>query len=144
LVVALAGCSLLPTNIVNTNPADGVDSDVFTIAVGDCLNDGGAEGEISSVPIIECDEPHDTEVFDRIILDDGEYPGKEAVIAKANAACESAFDSFVGIAYAESAFDFSYYYPTAASWATGDREILCLIFDPAGKIETGSLSGVAR
>lgn len=143
-VVALAGCSLLPTNLVDFNPADGVDSDVFTIAVGDCLNDGGAEGEITSVPIIGCEEPHDSEVYASIMMNDGEYPGEDGVFAEADAGCLSAFDSFVGIAYAESAYDFSYYYPTAESWATGDREIICLIFDPAGKIPTGSLSGAAR
>ncbi len=109
VVVAFAGCGLLPTNILDTNTADGVDSDLLTIAVGDCLNDGGAEGEISSVPIIECEEPRETEMYDSIILDEGEYPGEEAVIAEADTGCESTFDSFVGIAYAESAYKFSYY-----------------------------------
>ena len=32
---------------------------------------------------------------------------------------------------------------TAESWASGDREILCIIYDPAGQV-TGSLEGAQR
>ena len=51
------------------------------------------------------------------------------------------FEQFVGEAYLDSRFDFSYYYPTEASWSRGDREVLCVIYDPAGPV-TGSLEGV--
>jgi len=142
--VALVGCSLIPFNVVDSNPADGVDSDVFSVAVGDCLNDDGVEGEISSVPKIDCSEPHDSEAFASVELDEGDYPGEDAIFAEAGSACEAQFDAFVGISYSESVFDFSYYYPTPESWASGDREIICLIFDPAGKITSGSLAGAAR
>ena len=142
--VALAGCSSIPFTVVDNNPADGVDSGIFTIAVGDCLNDGGAEGEISSVPKIDCSEPHDSEVYASVIMDDGVFPGQDAIFAEADRDCEAEFDAFVGINYAESIFSFSYFFPTDESWADGDREIVCLIFDPAGKITSGSLAGAAR
>jgi len=142
--VALAGCNLIPFNVVDSNPEDGIDSDIFTVAVGDCLNDDGVEGEISSVPKIDCSEPHDSEAFASVDVSDGDYPGEDAIFAEAGSACEAQFDAFVGISYAESVFDFSYYYPTPESWANGDREIICLIFDPAGKITSGSLAGAAR
>lgn len=106
--VALAGCSLIPFNIVDTNPEDGIDSDVFTVAVGDCLNDDGVEGEISSVPKIDCSEPHDSEAYASFDLADGEYPGEDAIYAEADSGCESRFEAFVGISYAESVFGFSY------------------------------------
>ena len=142
--VALAGCSLIPFNVVDSNPDDGIDSDVFTVSVGDCLNDDGVEGEISSVPKVDCSEPHDSEAYASIEMADGEYPGEEAVFAEADRGCESRFEAFVGISYAESVFSFSYYYPTPQSWASGDREIICLIVDPAGKVTSGSLAGAAR
>ncbi len=142
--VSLASCSLIPSNVVDSNPADGVDSDVFSVAVGDCLNDDGVEGEISSVPKIDCSEPHDSEAFASIEMADGDYPGDDAIFAAADSGCEAKFEAFVGISYAESVFDFSYFFPTAASWGNGDREIICLIVDPAGKITSGSLAGAAR
>lgn len=142
---ALAGCSLLPGGGgTTTDTGDGGDTvDVFTIAVGDCLNDGGVEGEVSEVVQVDCAEEHDSEAYASIIMDDGDFPGDAAVEDQAITDCTTEFNSFVGLDYQASVLDFAYYYPTEASWGNGDREILCLIVDPAGKV-TGSLEGAAR
>jgi hypothetical protein len=143
---ALAGCSLLGgggTPGTDTPTGEGDNTDVFTIKVGDCLNDGGVEGEVSEVPTVACTEPHDSEAYASIIMDDGDFPGDQAVEDKAIADCTTEFNGFVGLDYQESTLDFAYYYPTEESWANGDREILCLIVDPAGQV-TGSLAGAAR
>ncbi len=147
--IALAGCSLLGnitgggSTDTGTDTATGTDTDVFTIAVGDCLNDGDVTGEVSTVKSVDCAEPHDSEAFASIIMDDGDFPGTDAVDSQAIEDCTAAFASFVGLAYDASELSFSYYYPTEESWANGDREILCLLVDPAGKT-TGSLQGAAR
>jgi hypothetical protein len=148
--LALAGCSLLPGGNGGTTPTDnetatgeGETVDVFTVAVGDCLNDGGVEGEVSETVVIDCAEPHDSEAYASILIDDGDFPGDTAVADQAVADCTTEFNAFVGLDYNSSALDFAYYYPTEESWANGDREILCLIVDPAGKVE-GSLQGAAR
>jgi hypothetical protein len=143
---ALSGCSLIGNitgGTVDTDPSDGTDTDVFTIEVGDCLNDGGVDGEVSTVPTIDCAEPHDSEAYASIILPDGDYPGTDPVLEQADAECLAAFPTYVGIAYEESTLGFAYYYPTEQSWASGDREILCLLYDPAGQVE-GSLADSAR
>lgn len=145
--LALAGCSLIG-NITggtdtSTDPAEGSDTDVFTIAVGDCLNDGDVEGEVSTVKTIDCAEPHDSEAYASVIMDDGDFPGDQAVEDQAVSDCTTEFTTFVGIDYNSSILNFSYYYPTSASWDQGDREILCLVYDPAGQV-TGSLSGSAK
>jgi hypothetical protein len=143
--LALAGCSLLGnvTGGTDTDTGTGDETDVFTIAVGDCLNDGGVEGEVSTVPTVDCAEKHDSEAYASIIMDDGDFPGDQAVDDQAISDCTTEFNSFVGLDYQSSALDFAYYYPTEKSWANGDREILCLIVDPAGQV-TGSLEGAAR
>lgn len=149
--LALAGCSLLG-NITNNNsdgatpsdaPTAGDSTDVFTIAVGDCLNDGGVTGEVSEVLVIDCAQPHDSEAFASIMMTDGDFPGDDAVQQQAADNCTAEFGTFVGTAYDTSTLDFAYYYPTESSWAQGDREILCLLYDPAGK-STGTLAGAAR
>ena len=143
---ALAGCSLLGNvggTDTDTPTGNGTDTDVFTIAVGDCLNDGGVEGEVSSVKKIDCSEPHDSEAFASIIMDDGDFPGDTAVADQSVADCTTEFDAFVGLDYQSSQLDFAYFYPTEESWANGDREILCTIVDPAGKI-TGTLRSAGR
>ncbi len=147
--IVLAGCSLLPggggggTTTDTSDGGEGETVDVFTIAVGDCLNDGGVEGEVSEVVQVDCAKEHDSEAYASIIMDDGDFPGDAAVEEQAISGCTTEFNAFVGLDYQSSALDFAYYYPTEKSWGEGDREILCLIVDPAGKV-TGSLEGAAR
>ncbi len=145
--IALAGCSLIGNiaggNDTPTTTDEGTTTDVFTIAVGDCLNDAAVEGEVSEVLTIDCAEEHDSEAYASIIMDDGDFPGDTAVDDQAVSGCKAEFSTFVGIDYDSSVYDFSYYYPTEESWGQGDREILCLIVDPAGKI-TGSLAGAGK
>ena len=145
--LALAGCSLLGNLGGGSTPEEttgaGDPADVFTIKVGDCLNDGSATGEVSEVPTVDCAEPHDSEAYASIIIDDGDFPGDEALVAQAEAECGAAFSDFVGIDFESSSLSYAYYYPTESSWASGDREILCLIVDPAGQT-TGSLQGTAK
>lgn len=144
--VSLSGCSLLGDIVAgpgDTTDADqGTDTDVFTIGVGDCLNDGSAEGEVSTVKTVPCTEPHDSEAYASIIMDDASFPGVQAAQDRAELECTAEFSAFVGLDYESSTYNFSYYYPTESSWGQGDREILCLIVDPAGKT-TGTLQGIA-
>jgi len=143
--IVLAGCSLLGGGgtTTDTPTGEGETTDVFTIKVGDCLNDGGVDGEVSEVPTVDCAEEHDSEAYDSILIADGDYPGEDAVLEQADSECYTSFAEFVGVSYDESALQFAYYYPTQQSWDQGDREILCLIYDEAGKT-TGSLAGAAR
>ena len=147
--IALAGCSLIPggnggnPSGGETPAADGETVDVFTVKVGDCLNDGAMEGEVSETVVIDCAEPHDSEAYASVMIEDGDFPGDDAVAEQAVTECTNEFSAFVGMDYQSSSLDFAYYYPTEDSWANGDREILCLIVDPAGKVE-GSLQGAAR
>ncbi|MDJ0334588.1 septum formation family protein [Salinibacterium sp. G-O1] len=140
--VALTGCSLLGGGNDATDGGEGTNTDVFTIQVGDCLNDGDVTGEVSEVKVIDCDAEHDSEAYKSIKMTDDEFPGETAVDDMAISECKSAFSAFVGIDYDDSSLDFSYYYPTESSWAQGDREILCLVVDPEGKI-AGSLKGAS-
>lgn len=147
--LALTGCSLLG-NIVNNNSStgsgsdsgEGTTTDVFAIGVGDCLNDGAIDGEVSEVLTIDCAQPHDSEAYAAIDMEGSSFPGEDVVADRAVTACTSEFTQFVGIDYNDSVLDFSYYYPTEDSWAQGDREILCLVSDPDGK-STGSFAGAA-
>jgi len=150
--VALSGCSILNTltggGQANRDDSgqlvEGNDStDVFTLQVGDCLNDATATETVDTVPTVPCSEPHDSEIYASTIMSGDAYPGQDAVIAEADAACLDAFAGFVGTSYADSLYYYSYYFPTEGSWNNGDREILCTIYDEAGKV-TGSLQNIGR
>ena len=145
--VALSGCSLLPggnSNPTGSGAGDTEGDDVFSIQIGDCLNDGDASGVVSKVPIVSCDEPHDSEAYDSGNLDDGDFPGDDAVKQAAEQLCGPSFTTFIGLPYDESAYDYSYYFPTEQSWDSGDREVMCIAYADDLSQVTGTLSGINR
>lgn len=147
-VVALAACGpLVPPDqpirdddgvIIEPNPS----TDPFALVVGDCLDDGDvaaeAGTEVQTLPTVPCDEPHDSEVIASITLRGTAYPGESAITAEADRACIEALERLVQQPYLETPYDVSYYAPTELSWAGGDREVLCVAYDPAGPL-TGPL-----
>lgn len=136
---ALVGCSLLES-VVSGVPEG--EADVFTLTIGDCLNDLSAPDEVTSVPTVDCSEPHDSEVFATTDSTATEFPGDTALFDELNAFCQGdAFTEFVGVAYADSIYGTSGYIPTAGSWENGDRELLCTIGTP-NEQTTGSLAGI--
>ena len=145
--IALAGCSLIG-NVTGGGTTDGGTTeegdDVFSIAVGDCLNDADVTGEVSTVPTVDCAEPHDSEAFYAEDLPDGDYPGTDEVNASADALCSQPFIDFVGKSYDESAYDYTWYSPTTESWDNGDREILCVAYADSLEKMTGTIAGIEK
>lgn len=150
LATVLAGCG--PTAVRDDTGAVATAGtvDAFSVALGDCVSEGGAAAateevvEVSQVEVVPCSETHDSEVYAVFDLADGEFPGDEAVMGSADEGCYGAFADFVGLAYEDSALDFGTYFPTEESWnGFEDREVVCLLVDPAGAV-TGTLEGAAR
>ncbi len=140
----LSGCSLGAPP-----PADINGSGVFDLGVGDCFNGAALQGEVTSIPVIDCASKHDFEVYAASHMDAAAYPGEQRTAGEADATCTSAFEDFLGetfeAAHAARAYDFTSLYPTAGSWDLGDRQVLCAITktDADGKATktTGSLRG---
>ena len=144
--LALTGCS--SNEPPQPSPSSGPDAsqseaNAFDIEVGDCLNDAEASGTVTTAPIVPCDEPHDSEAYAIVTVPDGDYPGEDAIKAQADAGCVAEFAEFVGVGYTDSELEYTFYFPSENSWAQGDREILCEVYDPDSQT-TGSLAGSAR
>jgi len=121
----------------------------FLVAAGDCFDDPGGAGspfdlDTGQIDLIDCAEPHDNEVYLAEEYTESEsYPGDDALRAAATAACEPAFNTYVGISYEESRF-FSYFLlPSPASWDANARTIVCVLYDPEAKT-VGTASGSAE
>lgn len=120
------------------------DADVFSIEVGDCMSDDAATtGEVSEVPVVPCEEPHASEVFYIHQIEAETLPDETEMQALVEEQCVGNFESFVGMPYDTSALRVTWLEPTSGSWDGGDRELVCLVVDPAGDV-TGSLAGAAR
>ena len=117
---------------------------ILTLDVGTCFDDPPSFADVTDVPVVSCDEPHDNEVIGLLELGGSTYPGNEVVGARAEEGCIDAFEPYVGIAYAESIYDVGWFAPTADSWSIGDREVLCFAFDLTGSKTEGSIMGIGR
>jgi len=150
VAATLSGCSAIDA-LSGTGVArngDGAvttqsEADAFDLRVGDCIDDNGNASQITSVVILPCKEQHRYEAYATMQLEDGDYPGSDAIVAQADEFCASEFQRFAGIGYDDSALDYTYFYPTSQSWSQGDREVLCLIGDPTGDV-SGTLKDAER
>ncbi|MGI9201983.1 MAG: septum formation family protein [Woeseiaceae bacterium] len=118
--------------------------DAFQLRVGDCFNDGSSMGEeVSDLPGVPCDEPHDYEtyaVFDVALQD---YPSDDEMSELAYESCLERFDGFVGLDYEDSILDIVTLYPTTESWQQNDREVVCALYDINEEKLVGSTQGRA-
>jgi len=141
--IVLGGCaSGLPQSSEDT--AEGSVT-LFDLELGDCLNDAGIplRSDMTDVPRVSCEAPHDSELFAILGVEGSTFPGERELVSQGQDRCARAFGDFIGIPFANSTLDFRFYYPTASSWAQGDRTIYCLAFDP-GLTVLGSLLNAKR
>jgi Domain of unknown function (DUF4190)/Septum formation len=118
------------------------------LEVGTCANLAELDGQVSSVPTVECTEPHDAELtFIGQLNPDGaaEYPGVSDVRAMVEQECTGeSFTDYVGVAYDESEFDVNFVFPNDEAWDRGDGEYICFLYTPGGAELTSSMRGSGR
>ncbi|MFJ6415601.1 septum formation family protein [Paeniglutamicibacter sp. NPDC091659] len=116
-------------------------ADVYSIKLGDCLNDPG-EGDIIDVKVVPCTEPHQLEVFHEFTLTEDKYPESDEAMEKlVLSTCDPVYETFVGRPYEDSELDYTTLGPSKLSWAEGDRTVHCLIGKADLSKVTGSLKG---
>ena len=116
-----------PFEAPTEQPLGPEDQDVNVLVVGDCLNEMEVshDDSVSTVPIVDCSEPHDLEVYYGNSLDrDLEYPGREEVVELVDEGCYEAFETFVGIPAEQSALVTQTLFPLEEGWDLGERDYL--------------------
>lgn len=118
------------------------------LRVGDCyepVEDADDQTLLAAI-IVACEVPHRHEVFGLGELTGGDtapFPGVDAVDDDAIDLCDTAFESYVGVAIDNSQYSYVYYTPTEESWAGGDRVVMCSVEHRRRLIE-GSVEGTER
>ena len=120
------------------------DVDVFSLAVGTCFDEADANmnaDEVASVPVVDCEKPHDNEAFHFFDIEGNAFPGEEEMAKLADEGCLGAFETYVGRDYQTSRFVITYLLPTEQSWSRQkDREVVCFLYD----MDLAKLTGSAR
>lgn len=99
------------------------------LEVGDCLANATATTTmVTSFDGVDCDKPHDGEVFTIIKLEDTDkYPGTKFVTGKGQRGCRARLRRQVTAkAFRDRQLGYKFVYPTQQSWAQDDREVTCV------------------
>jgi hypothetical protein len=115
----------------------GQDVSAFSIKSGDCFQD--VDGEtVTELTVVPCTQAHDNETFKTFDVSMGSY-NEAGIEAESESTCVGAFESYVGLDYDSSKFTVAWMTPTLGSWAGGDREVICILYDSVPM--TGSAKG---
>ncbi|RNL82868.1 hypothetical protein EFW17_18120 [Halostreptopolyspora alba] len=126
-------------------PASGDTRDIFDLRVGDCVNDESAttaEGGVTEMPVVDCSEPHDSEVIAIEELESGRpYPGDDVVSSEAEELCTGrVFEDYIGVPWIDSIYNTGHFTPVEEGWEAGDYEVICIAYEAGTKL-TGSVEG---
>jgi hypothetical protein len=113
------------------------DVSAFSLEVGDCLNDVDENQEITTLPAVPCDQPHEAEVVGMFDLPEGDYPTEDELVNQAEAGCSEQLAAYAPDAMTDPTIGIAYIYPLEPSWPQ-DREIVCFAVSTSGPT-TGSI-----
>jgi hypothetical protein len=124
------------------------------LRVGDCLTGDNLELNTTDpwpklTLAVPCTQPHTAEVFlanGNFWPQNGPFPGASTISKDGNAACNKAFQAYVGITYKKSVYTWTNIIPDASTWPTGDRALHCIAYfstpkQPAGTTLNQSIKG---
>lgn len=108
---------------------------------GDCFDglavDEGRRARVALVEVVPCSAPHDLEVFHAFTYGDDEaWPGEDEMVRLAEVGCGEAFATQLG---ERAALEQLAVWPTEASWAEGDRVVVCAAYAADGDALVGNL-----
>ena len=114
----------------------------FTLRVGDCMNEP-EDGDIDSVNVVPCADPHEFEIYHSFKLEGTEFPATDEALDELTLpGCDAAFATFIGRDVEDSRLDYFTLTPTENSWNfANDRTIQCVVGDPQNGTTSGSLRG---
>ncbi|MFF9634294.1 DUF4190 domain-containing protein [Streptomyces bacillaris] len=115
---------------------------LFGLREGDCFTPGAGlptqddpRLKDLSADVVECDRPHQGEVYGSFRLPDGDFPGTGPIAASAYKDCAPLLHDFALDTTALPRVQLYFYHPDATGWAMGNRTVLCWVGAPAGLLE---------
>lgn len=125
LAALVAGCSMFA-------PGEADQGTVDVLDVGTCFDTATGDAG-TTVDVIDCEQPHQYEVFHKLAVPGPSYPGEDALRIAGDEGCLAQFESYVGTPYEDSELDVEPILPEASAWdGRGEPQIRCALFDDAG------------
>ena len=136
-----------PTD-TDTSPApEGDKTRVFEMQVGDCFTYATlATTNNQYAWVVDCSQPHDTEVFATGAVTDATYPSADGWSNWGSTVCDPAFQPYVGVDWFDSELSIFKLYPDEVTWDNEPtmRTIVCIARDQSGVPLTMSVANSNR
>ena len=149
--LALLGVVLVTTSASPSTPSTG-ELREDQLRSGDCLQGSNlvlGSGNFFAWPhlvmAVPCAQQHLAEVFfaGNTWPQSRAFPGENVTANQGLARCRSAFRAYDGIVPSASAFTIDYITPDSAAWASGNRRVICVAYEPGAPV-TFSIKGSHR
>ncbi len=108
---------------------------VGDLAPGQCMNFDFESGPApTQVEVVPCDEPHDHEVAASfsLPLTKEPFPGDQRMIEVASYGCIPEIEMYTGQTHPTTTYRPRIFRPSADTWPSGDRLVLCFVSEPGG------------
>ena len=142
-LAALTGCSGddEPTRDASGAVTKSGSVSVFDLKPADCLDPpADVSGEIATIKVVPCTDPHTQEVFAKVEATEEAYPGAEALAVSANKLCVTEMQGDPLYLSADAGYFWSYLLPSFNGWNNDkDRTIVCVFVFPDQGSVTGSV-----
>jgi len=105
--------------------------------VGACFDIPANGNYATPVPLVDCAQPHDSEIFgtsDYAADAGAAFPGEDPLRAAASDVCESSYLQFTGFEADSGPIPYGSFTPDEHDWANGNHHIWCVASDPDGKM----------
>lgn len=115
-------------------------------SIGDCFTVGTAD-QIEQVPIVDCAEEHDSELFARVDMAPAfgsAFAGTDPMFDWLMAECIDRFRDYAGEPYETSPYWVDVYIPTSEAWSAGDRNGVCTLVVVDENLNVISTTGSGR
>lgn len=133
-----------PTSTPSEEPAASVDPNRIVVSQatpGVCFNEQAmSDSKGTYIWMIDCTQPHDSEVFYAAEMADGAYPDADGWKADVLQYCHPEFATYTGVTYGENTLQIKYLYPPESSWSSGNRMLVCYAVGPAGQTSSIKVS----
>jgi hypothetical protein len=136
LVVAIVNAAQHNSTTTGQAPTSGTVAS-SDLQPGDCLNGLREHGDVGSLSVVPCAQPHQGEVFAVFDLAPGPFPGKSNVHDEAGSGCNDRFSYYSSVDPSNEGWYIIT--PEASDWNRGDRRVTCIASPSADGLTTGSI-----
>jgi len=147
-LMALSGCSSAPSSAMNSSAPSAPDlhdslfvhtEPFIQLTPGQCTGVSTTTIVYDTVDILDCGNPHGSEVYFTFAFPAGDYPSPSQLASVGDARCGDAFDSGV-----PSWLTYVWFSPTEEEWTAGNRFVACFAIDANNRALSAPLATLAN